>query len=100
MSQRLRVDIVRTEAQLQEFIDLPWELHPAHLHMPIMEETIRSWFHGSADHPGRIDLVLVRDQEGAARARSTVHTHDAFEQRLGTPTLFFGATEFADHACL
>ena len=100
MSQRLRVDIVRTEAQLQEFIDLPWELHPAHLHMPIMEETIRGWFHGRTGHPGRIDLVLIRDQEGAVRARSSVHTHDAFEQRLGTPTLFFGATEFADHACL
>ena len=100
MSQRLRVEIVRTEAQLQEFIDLPWQLHPAHLHMPIMEETIRGWFHGRTSHPGRIDLVLIRDQEGAVRARSSVHTHDAFEQRLGVPTLFFGATEFADHACL
>lgn len=100
MSQRLRVDIVRTEEQLREFIALPWELHPAHLHMPIMEHMIRSWFDGSVSHPGRIDLVLIRDEEGAARARSTVHTHDAFERRLGAPTLFFGATEFEDLACL
>ncbi len=94
------MEIVRTESQLREFIALPWELHPAHLHMPIMEGTIRGWFDGTVSHPGRIDLVLIRDEEGAARGRSTVHTHDALEHRLGTPTLFFGATEFADLACL
>lgn len=96
----MHVEIVTTESQLQDFLRLPWQIHPEHLHMPIMENTIRSWHDGTVVHPGRIQLVLVRDDEGAVRARSTVHTHDALERRLGTPTLFFGATEFADHGSL
>lgn len=88
------------ESQLQEFIHFPWSIHPADLYMPILEETIRSWFDGTAEHPGQVDLILVRDPDGAVVARSTVHTHDALERRLGQPTLFFGATEFADSAAL
>lgn len=96
----LHLETVSTDAQLEEFLELPWQLHPEHLHMPIMADTIRSWYDGTAAHPGRIELVLVRDDDGAVRARSTVHTHDALEEKLGIPTLLFGATEFADHESL
>lgn len=93
----LRVEPVRTRADLRAFIDLPLRLHPRTHGVPLQQATIRGWARGAA---GPVELVLVRDAAGRVVGRSTVHTDARMDAKLGEPTQLLGATEFTDPAVL
>ncbi|QCB95000.1 hypothetical protein [Cellulomonas shaoxiangyii] len=93
---RLAVTPVRSRADLRDFVDLPLRLHPRDLAVPLLASTVTSWWRGTSPHPGPVELLLVRDAAGRAVGRTTVHTDARLDARLGTPSLLFGATEFAD----
>jgi GNAT superfamily N-acetyltransferase len=93
---RLTVAPVRSRSDLCDFVDLPRRLHPRELAVPLLSSTIESWWRGTSPHPEPIELLLVRDASGATVGRTTVHTDARLDTRLGTPSLLFGATEFAD----
>ncbi|MEP7764412.1 hypothetical protein [Sanguibacter sp. 25GB23B1] len=94
----MRVERVTTRAALREFVGLPARLHPADLAVPLLASTIESWWRGTSPHPEPIELLLVRDDAGTVVGRSTVHTDARLDERLGTRSLLFGATELADEA--
>ncbi|NQX26016.1 hypothetical protein HQQ81_01445 [Microbacteriaceae bacterium VKM Ac-2854] len=92
------IELVSTRSAFRDFVELPRQLHPRALAVPLLEATLRSWWRGRSAHPQPIELLLVRDARGRAVARSSVHTDPRLDERLGAPSLLFGATEFADAA--
>lgn len=89
---------VSTDADVQEFIDLPLRLHPQDRYVPLWQDTIRRWWKGEGPHTahGPVELVLARDAHGSVVGRSTVHTDQRMDTKLGAPTQLLGATEFTD----
>ncbi|MEV6278610.1 hypothetical protein [Nocardia sp. NPDC051832] len=72
---------------LRDFLALPGQLHD-HRYVPTPHQTIRRWYRDG------VGLYLLRDRSGRAIARSTVHTDDAFDAKLGRRSQLFGLTEF------
>lgn len=94
----MRVDEVTSTADLRAFVDLPLRLHPRDLVVPLLAETVEAWWRGRSPHPEPVTLLLARDAAGAVVGRTTVHTDARLDERLGSRSLLFGATEFADEA--
>ena len=102
MGAELRVEPVRSRSDLRAFCELPVDLHPRELAVPLLESTVRSWHRGEgpqADH-GEVELLLARDAAGTVVGRTTVHTDDRMDARLGAPATLLGATEFATEQAL
>lgn len=92
----MRVDEVASRADLRAFLDLPLRLHPRDLAVPLLARTVEQWWSGRSPHPEPVTLLLARDDAGTVVGRTTVHTDVRLDERLGTRSLLFGATEFAD----
>ncbi|WP_462418919.1 hypothetical protein [Kytococcus sp. Marseille-QA3725] len=93
----VRVTPAASRADLRAFCRLPGRLHPRSHHVPLLEPTIADWYRGrgpAADH-GEVELLLARDAMGAVVGRTTVHSDDRMDARLGRMTTLLGATEFA-----
>ncbi|MFI9503260.1 hypothetical protein [Nocardia sp. NPDC052566] len=78
---------VRSAGELREFLALPGELHDDR-YVPTPHQTIRRWYRDG------IGLYLLRDEAGQVLARTTLHTDDAFDAKLGRRLQLFGLTEF------
>lgn len=78
---------VRDRRELREFLDLPLGLHDER-YVPTPRQTIRRWYRDG------IGLYLLRDDGGRVIARTTLHTDDAFDAKLGRRLQLFGLTEF------
>lgn len=87
---------VRTEEDLRAFVDLPLRLHPRDRYVPLWQDSIRRWRTGDGPHAphGDVELVLARDAAATVVGRSTVHSDDRMDARVGAPTQLLGATEF------
>ncbi|WP_374928155.1 GNAT family N-acetyltransferase [Kytococcus sedentarius] len=93
----MRVDPVRSRADLRAFCELPVGLHPTEHYVPLLEDTVRAWHRGEGPHTdhGEVELLLARDASGEVVGRTTVHSDDRMDARLGTAATLLGATEFA-----
>ncbi|MDI6944858.1 GNAT family N-acetyltransferase [Microbacterium barkeri] len=89
--ERLRLERVETEAQLQEFLAVSRRGDPAHLAVPLLEDVVRAWFDGSAAADGRTELLLARRGDETV-GRTTIHADRALDEKLGTRATLFGAT--------
>ena len=99
----LRVEPVRTRADLREFLRVPpWGTRRETHGVPLWHSTVHSWWTGSGPHHahGAVQLYLVRDPWGVVHGRTTLHTDDRMDHKLGERTLLLGATEFAGEAAL
>lgn len=94
----MRIHTVETRTELDEFQRLTSRVHPRDLAVPLLESTVRSWWNGHSPHPEPIRLLVLRDSAGDVIGRTTVHTDARLDERLGQPSLLFGATDFADAA--
>lgn len=92
----------RSAEDLRAFVDLPLRLHPRTRYVPLWQDSIRRWWNGKGPHTahGDVDLLLARDATGAVVGRTTLHTDDRMDAKLGTPTQLMGATEFTGAAAL
>lgn len=90
------VERVESRAQFDDFALLPGRLHPRSLSVPMPEPTLHSWWRGQRGRRGGVELLLARDGGGRVVGRTTVHSDVRLDARLGSRTLLFGATEFAD----
>lgn len=93
---RVTVGPVRSEQELRAFIDLPLRLHPRDRYVPLWQDSIRRWWTGDGPHAqhGAVELVLARDPSGEVVGRSTVHSDDRMDAKVGASTQLLGATEF------
>ncbi|WP_298887199.1 hypothetical protein [uncultured Serinicoccus sp.] len=99
----LRVEPVLTRADLRDFLRVPpWGTRRETHGVPVWHSTVRSWWTGSGPHHahGAVELYLVRDRQGELHGRTTLHTDDRMDHKLGERTLLMGATEFAGEAAL
>lgn len=99
----LRVEPVRTEADLRDFLGLqPWGTRRETHGVPLWHRTVRSWWTGQGPHQahGTVELFVVRDPWDTLAGRTTLHTDDRMDHKLGERTLLMGATEFAGEAAL
>lgn len=94
----MRVETVADSRTFAEFARMPHAASPPHLAVPMLEPTLRAWWRGRSPHPGRVELLLVRDEHGAPVGRATAHRDERFDRRLGTTAQLFGATAFRDVA--
>ncbi|WP_299520281.1 hypothetical protein [uncultured Serinicoccus sp.] len=99
----LRVEPVRTRADLRDVLRVPpWGTRRETHGVPLWHSTVRSWWTGSGPHHahGAVQLYVVRDPWGIVHGRTTLHTDDRMDHKLGERTLLMGATEFAGEAAL
>lgn len=82
---------VTTEADFQEFLAVPRRGDPAHLAVPLLEDTLRSWREGSAASGEPVDLYLAA-RGGETVGRTTIHRDARLDAKLGTTATLFGAT--------
>jgi GNAT superfamily N-acetyltransferase len=61
--------------------------------VPPLREQLTRWLRGEV--PG-VRLCVLRDASGSVVARTTLHTDDAFDAKLGRAVQLFGLTEFVD----
>lgn len=92
----MRIERVESRAQFDDFALLPGRLHPRSLSVPMPAPTLQSWWRGARGRQGGVELLLARDRGGRVLGRTTVHSDVRLDARLGSRTLLFGATEFAD----
>lgn len=92
----MQIERVENRAQFDDFALLPGRLHPRSLSVPMPEPVLQSWWRGSRGRQGGVELLLARDRGGRVVGRTTVHSDLRLDARLGSRTLLFGATEFAD----
>lgn len=92
----MRVETVADSRAFAEFVRMPQRVSPSHLAVPLLEPTLRAWWRGRSPHRGPVELLLVRDEHGAAVGRSTAHRDERLDRRLGTTAQLFGATVFRD----
>ncbi len=89
---------VRIRHDLRAFLRVqPWGT-PRETHgVPLWHSTIRSWWRGKGPHRrhGAVELYLVRDPWGGVAGRTTLHTDERMDAKLGERVLLMGATEFA-----
>lgn len=91
----LRVELVRTRADLREFVASPLRTHPSELSVPLLRSVIGRWHRD----PG-VELWLARDGRGTVLGRSTTHEDARMSERMGGRTLLVGAVEAATPAAL
>lgn len=93
----ITVEQVETRAQLREFCAVPAWLTPAEVasRVPLLRSDMVAWQRGKSWFPSPVTLLLARDAHGAIVGRCTVHAHADMDAKLGSPTLLFGALEFA-----
>ncbi|MFC4554574.1 hypothetical protein [Georgenia faecalis] len=93
---QVRVEPVRSRADLRAFLDLPLRLHPRTHAVPLFQDTVKRWWRGVGPHTphGPVELVLARDTSGRVVGRSTVHSDERMDRKLGEPVQLLGATEF------
>lgn len=93
----ITVEQVETRAQLREFCAVPAWMTPTEVasRVPLLRSDIVAWHRGKSWLPGPVTLLLARDAGGAVVGRCTVHAHPDMDAKLGSPTLLFGAVEFA-----
>ncbi|WP_201023306.1 hypothetical protein [Serinicoccus chungangensis] len=99
----LRVEPVLTRADLRDFLRVPpWGTRRETHGVPLWHSTVRSWWTGEGPHHahGAVELYVVRDAGGVVHGRTTLHTDDRMDHKLGERTLLLGATEFAGEAAL
>jgi hypothetical protein len=92
----VRVETVSDDRAFREFVQLPGRLWPRELSVPLLESTLRAWYRGTSAHPEPVRLVLIRDEDGVVRGRSTVHSDARLDEKFGVSSQLFGATDFAD----
>lgn len=99
----ISVTPVSSDADLQEFLDLPRRLYPddsdaRRRYVPVWHDTVRRWHTGRGPHlaHGPVELVLARDPSGQVVGRSTIHTDTRMDAKLGAPTQLIGLTEVAE----
>lgn len=95
--QPLRLEQVRSETQLQEFLAVSRRGDPAQLAVPLLTDTVRSWFRGRAAAAVQPELWLARRGEEVV-GRTTIHTDPDLDAKLGTRATLFGATWAASPA--
>lgn len=89
---------VRNREDLRDFLRVPPWGTPRETHgVPLWHSTIRSWWRGKGPHRrhGAVELYLVRDGWGGVAGRTTLHTDERMDAKLGERVLLMGATEFA-----
>lgn len=98
----IRVDPVRSRGDLRVFCEFPVDQHPRELYVPLLEATVRDWHRGAGPHAahGQVELLLARDDAGTVVGRTTVHSDDRMDARLGAAATLMGATEFASTEAL
>lgn len=84
----MRLDPVRSRADLRAFVDFPLRLHPSDRYVPLLSSVI-------AAHRRTADLFLVRDRHGVVVGRTSMHRSAAFDAKVG-PRQLFGHTEFVE----
>lgn len=89
----ITVETVRTRAQLDQFMELPWSLGPdyADRHVPLLRSDIRDWFHGRGWFPG-IELLLAVEHRRVV-GRCITHRSSELDQKLGYAAQLFGALD-------
>ena len=93
----ITVEQVETRAQLREFCAVPAWMTPAEVasRVPLLRSDMVAWHRGKSWFPSPVTLLLARDTHGTVVGRCTVHAHPDMDAKLGSPTLLFGALEFA-----
>ncbi|HRW00141.1 MAG TPA: hypothetical protein P5314_00060 [Tetrasphaera sp.] len=94
---QIAIERVVTEAQFQEFADLPVRLHGHGRHVPLLQPVLHAWWTGhfpQAEH-GPVGFFLAR-REGAAVGRICLHHNHLFDDKIGAEAQLFGLCEFAD----
>lgn len=93
----ITVEQVETRAQLREFCAVPAWMTPAEMasRVPLLRSDVVAWHRGRSWFPGPVTLLLARDAHGTVVGRCTAHAHADMDAKLGSPTLLFGALEFA-----
>lgn len=98
----ITVSPVSSRAQLQAFIDFPLRHYPRDRYVPLWQDTIRGWYHGSGPHVdhGLVHLLLAHNRDGEVVGRSTVHTDTRMDAKLGARAQLMGLTDVSDGAAL
>ena len=93
----ITVEQVETRAQLREFCAVPAWMTPAEVasRVPLLRSDMVAWHRGKSWFPSPVTLLLARDTHGTVVGRCTMHAHPDMDAKLGSPTLLFGALEFA-----
>ena len=99
--QRMTAKRVRTRSELAEFIDLAPRLaaqrDETDHYVPLFTSDIAAWFHRRGWFTDPIELWLLVDDDGRARARTICHQSSQLAAELSDSgprsTLFFGAIE-------
>ncbi|MFG2046607.1 hypothetical protein ACGFIW_04160 [Micromonospora sp. NPDC048935] len=84
----MRLEPVRSRADLRAFVDFPLRLHPTDRYVPLLSSVI-------AAHRGAAELFVVRDRRGEVVGRTSMHRSAPFDAKIG-PRQLFGHTEFVD----
>ncbi|SDT00251.1 hypothetical protein [Microlunatus soli] len=93
----LELQRVQTETQLREFLAVSRRGDPATLAVPLLTDTVRSWFAGRAAAPVQPELYLARRGDRTV-GRTTIHADPTLDAKLGTRATLFGATWAATRA--
>ena len=93
----ITVEQVETRAQLREFCAVPAWMTPAEVasRVPLLRSDMVAWHRGKSWFHSPVTLLLARDTHGTVVGRCTMHAHPDMDAKLGSPTLLFGALEFA-----
>lgn len=93
---------VTSRAELQAFIDFPLRHYPRDRYVPLWQDTIRGWYHGTGPHAdhGPVHLLLARDRAGRVVGRSTVHADSRMDAKLGARVQLMGLTDVSERVAL
>lgn len=89
----LRLDPVRTESDLAEFLAAPRrsDRRRASRDVPLLDDTVRAWWRRGAPNGEPVELLLARRGDELV-GRTTIHRDARFDAKLGTTATLFGAT--------
>ncbi|GAB3193205.1 hypothetical protein [Nesterenkonia suensis] len=92
---QLTVETVLTAAACEEFLALG---APDPRDVPLLADDVRAWFRGEHPHVDSVDLLLVRDDDGAPVGRCLTHRSSEADAVLSAdlgpgPFQLFGAVE-------
>lgn len=89
----MRLEPVMGRRGLREFFAVTDRIYAGNPRwVPPIRQQVRGWWRDG------VRLFVLRDRQGRPVARTTLHTDDAFDAKLGQRHQLFGLTEFASFA--
>ena len=88
-----------TEADLRDFIDVALRVGDRSRSVPLLHDTIRSWWRGTVAHESPVTLLVARRGREVV-GRATAHSSTQLDAKLGTRAQLFGAIVAIDAGAL